>query len=42
MARVGSEPALLLVDVDFSYNDQIRAQLPLLSARRTDVYQLTF
>ena len=42
MARVGSEPALLLVDVDFSYNDQIRAQLPLLSARRADVYQLTF
>lgn len=42
VARAGSEPALLLVEVDFGYNDQIRAQLPLLSARRTDVYRLAF
>lgn len=40
LARAGSEPALLLVDVDLNQNESIRTQLPLLSARRTDVYQL--
>lgn len=42
LARAGSEPAMLLVDVDLDQNETIRTQLPLLSARRTDVYQLTW
>ena len=42
LARAGSAPALLLADVDLNQNESIRAQLPLLSARRTDVYQLSW
>ena len=42
LARVGSAPALLLADVDLDQNESIRAQLPLLSARRTDVYRLSW
>lgn len=40
LCRAGSEPALLLVDLDLDRNESVRAQLPLLSARRTDLYQL--
>lgn len=42
LARAGSAPALLLADVDLDQNESIRAQLPLLSARRTDVYRLSW
>lgn len=42
LARAGSAPALLLADVDLNQNESIRAQLPLLSARRTDVYRLSW
>ena len=38
--RCGEGEELALVDLDFAQADVIRAQLPLLSARRTDVYQL--
>jgi predicted amidohydrolase len=31
---------VLYCDIDFDYADDIRAQLPLLSARRDDVYEL--
>lgn len=42
LARAGSAPALLLADVDLNQNESIRAQLPLLSARRADVYRLSW
>ena len=38
MANAGTEPNLLLVDIDFDQVAQVRRQLPLLSARRPDVY----
>lgn len=38
LCRAGSDPALLLVDLELDRNESIRAQLPLLSARRTDLY----
>ena len=38
--RAGEDPALAVVDVDLSLIDSIRRQLPLLSARRTDLYTL--
>ena len=31
---------VLYCDIDFEYADDIRSQLPLLSARREDVYEL--
>ncbi len=40
LARAGSDEACLLYDVDFSQNDAVRRQLPLLSAKRTDIYEL--
>ena len=42
LARAGSAPALLLADVVLTQIESIRAQLPLLSARRTDVYRLSW
>ncbi len=39
LAQADSRPALLLVDVDLAENRRVREQLPLLSARRTDVYE---
>lgn len=38
LCRAGGEPALLMADLDLNQNESIRAQLPLLSARRTDLY----
>lgn len=38
LCRAGSGPDLILVDLDLDRNEAIRAQLPLLSARRTDLY----
>ena len=40
LARVDGEEFVLLVDVDLSEADGVRNQLPLLSARREDVYCL--
>lgn len=40
LACAGAEEGILYADVDLRENERIRAQLPLLSARRTDVYRL--
>lgn len=42
LCRAGGGPALLLVELDLDRNESIRTQLPLLSARRTDVYHLAW
>lgn len=42
IADAGTEPNLLLVDIDFAEVDRVRQQLPLLSARRPDVYAAAF
>jgi hypothetical protein len=39
IANAGIDPNLLLVDIDFNEVAQVRRQLPLLSARRPDVYR---
>lgn len=39
LARAGAEPELLVVDLDLAENERVRVQLPLLSARRPDVYE---
>lgn len=38
--RAGAEPAVEVVAVDLSQVESVRRQLPLLSARRTDLYDL--
>jgi predicted amidohydrolase len=38
--RAGAEESTLLADVDLSLNEKIRAQLPLLSAMRHDLYTI--
>jgi len=38
LCRADAAPELLMVELDFGENEAVRAQLPLLSARRTDVY----
>lgn len=40
MRQLDEKPGLLIQTVDLSMADSIRAQLPLLSARRTDLYTL--
>ncbi|MFN2146143.1 MAG: carbon-nitrogen hydrolase family protein [Anaerolineales bacterium] len=39
--RAGAEEVTLVAELDLSMNDRIRAQLPLLSALRDDVYSLS-
>ena len=39
VANAGTEPNLLLVDIDFDEVAQVRRQLPLLAARRPEVYR---
>ncbi len=39
LAQAGTGPELLIVDLDLAENERVRAQLPLLSARRPDVYE---
>ena len=41
LCRADAKAIDLICDVDFSENERIRTQLPLLRARRTDLYQLT-
>ena len=41
IARCGGEEATLVVDLDFSLNESIREQLPILRSRRTDLYKLS-
>ena len=38
LCRADAAPEMLVVELDFAENQSVRAQLPLLSARRTDVY----
>lgn len=38
--RAGSGECAEVVELDFDRNAQVRAQLPLLSSRRTDIYEL--
>ena len=40
IARAGAEETTLTVELDRAYVDSIRRQLPLMSARRTDIYRL--
>ena len=40
LCRAGTEEQILLADIDLARIDAVRRQLPLLSARRTDVYTL--
>ena len=39
LAQAGTDPELLVAELDLSENARVRAQLPLLSARRPDVYE---
>ena len=38
LCRADSAPELLIAELDFAENAAVREQLPLLSARRTDIY----
>ena len=40
LCRAGGEETTLLVDLDLSRIDAVRRQLPILSARRTDLYEV--
>lgn len=39
-ARLGEQPGLLYAEIDLSYLEQIRIQMPALENRRTDVYDV--
>lgn len=41
ISQLDEKPACAVNEIDLSYVDAVREQLPLLSARRTDVYELT-
>ena len=41
-AQAGAAPALLICDIDLSQADAVCAQIPVLRARRTDLYQLKY
>ena len=38
--RSGAEETALYADLDLSCIEAVRAQLPILSARRTDLYEV--
>ena len=40
LCRAGAEEAILCTDLDLTRIDDVRAQLPILSARRTDLYEV--
>ena len=40
LCRAGAEEAILCTDLDLTRIDNVRAQLPILSARRTDLYEV--
>lgn len=40
--QAGTEPECALVELDLAETDKVRRELPLLSARRTDLYELVF
>ena len=41
-AQAEAAPQLLICDIDLTETDAVRAQIPVLSARRTDLYQLKY
>ena len=41
VTELGAEAGSAITEIDLGYVEQIREQLPLLSARRTDLYELT-
>lgn len=41
VAEMDEKPGIQITDIDLSEVESVRKQLPVLSARRTDVYQLT-
>lgn len=38
----GGSAELLICDIDLSETDAVRAQIPVMRARRTDLYQLQY
>ena len=40
LCRAGAEEAILYADLDMDRLEAVRAQLPILSARRTDLYEV--
>lgn len=40
MEELGEGPGILMASVDFAKADQIRAQIPVLKQRRTDIYEV--
>lgn len=40
LARMDEKPGIRLIDLDLKEIDEVRAQLPLLAHRRTDLYEL--
>jgi hypothetical protein len=38
--QMDEKPGGTVTEIDLDYIDKVRAKLPLLSARRTDVYEL--
>ena len=40
LCRAGGEAAILYADLDFTRMEAVRQQLPILSARRTDLYEV--
>lgn len=40
MEELGEGPGMLMADLDFNYMDQVRREIPVLSQRRTDVYEV--
>ena len=41
LSEMDEQPGVQITDIDLCLAEEIREQLPLLSARRTDVYRLT-
>ena len=42
LAQAQAAPELLICDIDLAETDAVRAQIPVLRARRTDLYQLKY
>ena len=42
LGRLDAEPEILMIDLDIGYADAIRTQIPILSGRRGDLYQLEY
>ena len=40
--QMDEKPGVTVTELDLDYIDIIRAKLPLLSARRTDIYDLKY